>query len=152
VQIILVDEAFDGPVATVLIDEVQQEYVLRYGGHDEATVDAAEFAAQRQGAFLVARADDEPVACVGLRRHDGRTAEIKRMYVRAAHRRRGLGRALLRAAEQRAGALGYARILLETGSEQPEAIALYTADGYRPFAEFGHYQGHPGHLAFVKDL
>ena len=150
--ILLVDEPFDGPVAAALIEEVQQEYVVRYGGQDEAPVDAAEFAAWRGGAFLVACADGVAVGCVGVRRHDATVAEIKRMYVRAAHRRNGVGRVLLRAAEERAGALGYTRVLLETGDQQPEAIALYTADGYRPLTGFGHYHAHPGSRAFAKDL
>ena len=150
--IVLVDEPFDGPVAAGLIDEVQQEYVVRYGGQDEAPVDAAEFAPARGGAFLVAIADGEPVGCVGLRRHDAAMAEIKRMYVRPTHRRRGLGRVLLRSVETRATALGYTRVLLETGTRQPEAIALYTADGYRPLKGFGHYAGHAGSRAFAKDL
>ncbi len=148
----VIDEPYDGSVAAGLIEEVQQEYVVRYGGQDEAPVDAAEFAPARGGAFLVALADGEPVGCVGLRRHDEAIAEIKRMYVRATHRRRGLGRVLLRSAETRARALGYARLLLETGTRQPEAIALYTADGYRPLQGFGHYAGQAGSRAFAKDL
>ena len=148
----LVDEPFDGPTAAALIAEVQREYIVRYGGHDEAPVDAAEFAAGRGGAFIVALAGGVPVGCVGLRRHDAAMAEIKRMYVRANDRRRGLGRVLLRAAEERARLLGYARVLLETGTRQPEAIALYTSDGYLPLAGFGHYHGHPGSRAFAKDL
>ena len=148
----LVDEAFDGPSAAALIAEVQQEYVVRYGGPDDAPVDAAEFGAERGGAFLVASAGGVPVGCVGLRRHDETAAEIKRMYVRSAHRRTGLGRVLLRAAEERARSLGYSRVLLETGTRQPEAIALYTADGYLPLSGFGHYDGYPGSRAFAKDL
>jgi len=151
VQIHVIDEPFAGPVATALIDEVQQEYVVRYGGRDTAPVAAAEFAPPT-GAFIVASVDGEPAGCVGLRAHDEAMAEIKRMYVRATYRRQGLGRALLTAAEERARALGYARVLLETGDQQPEAIALYTADGYRPLAGFGHYAGQPGSRGYAKDL
>jgi len=34
---------FDDPVVTDLIERVQQEYVLRYGGPDATPVDPAEF-------------------------------------------------------------------------------------------------------------
>jgi hypothetical protein len=40
--------------------------------------------------------------------------------------------ALLQAVEERARALGYRRIVLETGSRQPEAVALYLAAGWLP--------------------
>ena len=147
----MVEEPFDGPAAAALIEEVQQEYVLRYGGPDQTPVDASEFAPP-DGAFLLALADGQPVGCVGLRRHDATMAEIKRMYVPTAHRRRGFGRVLLRTAEERARVLGYTRILLETGSKQPEAIALYTSDGYRPVEGFGHYRCQPGSVSFAKKL
>lgn len=147
----LVEAAFDGTVAALLIEEVQQEYVVRYGDRDGAPVDPAQFAPP-DGAFLVAMVEGQPAACAGLRRHDATSAEVKRMYVRAAHRRRGLARLMLGAAEERARTLGYARVLLETGDRQPEAVALYAAEGYRPLAGFGHYQDHAGSLAFAKDL
>ena len=151
-QIVLVDEPFSGPVAAALIKEIQQEYVVRYGGQDETPVSDSEFAPGCDGAFIVALADGEPVGCVGLRRNDVSMAEIKRMYVRPSHRRQGLGRVLLRAVEERARSLGYTRLVLETGERQPEAIALYAADGYLPLAGFGHYRCQPGSLAFAKDL
>ena len=34
---------YDDPVAQDLVEQVQQEYVARYGGRDEAVVDPAEF-------------------------------------------------------------------------------------------------------------
>jgi GNAT superfamily N-acetyltransferase len=139
------------PLAQQLIDEVQQEYVARYGGPDESAVDGAQFAAP-YGAFVVARAHGEVVGCAGLRRHDQDVVEIKRMFVRAAHRRRGHARALLHALEDRAGRAGYSRVVLETGLAQPEAIALYESEGYLPITGFGHYAGEPLSRSFAKDL
>ena len=143
--IAVVDEPYDGPVAAALIEEVQQEYVVRYGGHDEAPVEAAEFGPERDGAFLVAVADGEPVGCVGLRRHDdddGRDQTDVRPSRPPAWRARSRPAAGGRGPRQRP--LGYARVLLETGTRQPEAIALYAADGYQPLAGFGHYAGPSG--------
>lgn len=74
------------------------------------------------------------------------------MYVRAAYRRRGLARLLLGAVEDRAAKLGYRRLVLETGSEQPEALALYLASGYQPYESFGYYQGSGLGRSFIKDL
>jgi GNAT superfamily N-acetyltransferase len=150
--VLTIDDAdWHDPLAQQLIDEVQQEYVARYGGPDETAVDGAEFAAP-YGAFVIARAHGEAVGCGGLRRHDPSVVEIKRMFVRAAHRRRGHARALLRALEDRARRSGYSRVVLETGMAQPEAIALYESEGYRPIAGFGHYAGEPLSRSFGKDL
>ena len=49
-------------------------------------------------------------------------------------------------------ALGYRRLVLETGTEQPEAIALYEREGYRPTEGFGHYADEPGSRYYAKDL
>lgn len=61
-----------------------------------------------------------------------RTAELKRIWTHAAHRRRGLARRVLAELETRARDLGYPRIYLTTGPRQPEAAALYRAAGYTP--------------------
>jgi GNAT superfamily N-acetyltransferase len=60
------------------------------------------------------------------------TAELKRIWTHAAHRRRGLARRVLAELEARARDLGYPRLYLTTGPRQPEAAALYRATGYTP--------------------
>ena len=111
---------------------------MRYGGQDEAPVDPAEFGPERGGAFLVAFADGVAVGYVRLRRHDEAIAEVKRMYVRPTHRRRGLGRVLLRSVETRARALGYARLSTRdrhpaAGGDRPlHRRRLPTTEGIRP--------------------
>jgi GNAT superfamily N-acetyltransferase len=145
------EEPYDGPTAMALIDAVQQEYVVRYGGPDATPVDPAEFAPPN-GLFLVGYLDAEPVATGGLRRHSATEYEIKRMFVVAAHRGRGLSRLMLSGLEERARALGASRIILETGSRQPEAIALYASSGYERIDGFGHYADAPLSLSFAKLL
>jgi len=141
----------DGPEGHVLIGELQQEYVTRYGGPDETPVDPRAFDLP-DGVFLVAELDGELAGCAGLRRHEGETAELKRMYVRAGYRRRGLARVLLGAVEDEARKLGYRQLLLETGSRQPEAVALYENSGYAPTENFGYYQDSGLDSSYVKDL
>src|SRR5690554_6319601 len=92
------------------------------------------------GVFLIGWAGDEAVACGGVRRHTDGVGEIKRMYVVPEHRRHGYARVLLRALEERAAALGYTRLVLETGRPQPEAIALYEAEGYEPIPPYGFHR------------
>lgn len=141
---------YDHPDAVALIAEVQQEYVVRYGGPDETPVDPAEFAPPL-GLFLVGYVDDQAVACGGWRRH-GDQAELKRMYVTQACRGRGLARAMLAELERTARAAGCGRVILETGSQQPEAIALYRSSGYTPVPKFGYYAESPNALHLGKNL
>ncbi len=153
-DLVLREAPFDGPEAIALIAEVQQEYVRRYGGPDDTPIVVGEFGPP-SGLFVVAEVAGELAGCVGLRAHtvDGvECAEMKRMYVRPAFRRRGLARKLLAATEQRALLLGYPRLILETGDQQPEAIALYQSSGYRPHAGFGIYANEAGAQYFAKDL
>ena len=69
--------------------------------------------------------------CVGVRRIDPGTAEVKRLYVRPAHRGEGLGRALLEAALREARKRGYRRVVLDTLPGMTEAQGLYQAFRFR---------------------
>lgn len=148
---------YTDPDVVRLVDEVQQEYVARYGGPDSAAVDPGEFAPPA-GLFLVGLLDGVPVATGGWRRlaepgYDPATdAEIKRMYVSARARRRGLARRMLAELERTAAAAGVERLVLNTGPQQPEAVALYESAGYEPVAGFGYYVRYSTGLFFGKKL
>jgi GNAT superfamily N-acetyltransferase len=103
------------------------------------------------GQFVIGLLDADPVACGGWRRIGPGVVEIKRMYVAERARRRGLGRAILADLERRAQHAGIRRLVLNTGPQQPEAIALYESSGYRPTDGFGHYACTPGALFYAKD-
>ena len=145
---------YDSPVAQELIAEVQAEYVERYGSGDETPVDADDFLWPR-GLFLLGLLRRPRPSCSGAFRvwadAEG-TAEIKRMYVRRSHRGRGLARAMLAELERRITTAGLHRAVLETGTRQPEAIALYLSSGYLPIPGFGHYKDHEDSRTFGKDL
>lgn len=154
----IVAVAYDHPDAQKLIAEVQQEYVRRYGDEDATPVDPAEFAPPR-GYFAVGYLDGAPVASGGWRAHDGPEpefqpgdAEMKRLYVVPAARGRGLARAMVAELERSAREAGRRRMVLETGTRQPEAIGLYTSLGYRPIPKFGIYRCEPGSRCFGKLL
>jgi GNAT superfamily N-acetyltransferase len=134
-----------------LIELIQGEYVVRYGGPDDAPIDAEEFAPPR-GLFLLATIDGEPAGCGGWRDLGDGRAEIKRMFTVAAFRNRGVARAVLAELERTAAAAGIRDIVLETGSVQPEAIALYVSSGYDPIDGFGYYAGAPLSRAYGKRL
>ena len=71
------------------------------------------------------------IGMVGIERHARDTAELRRMAVDATHRRRGIGRALLAAAEDFCRRHGYHRIILSTSELQAPARRLYESSGYR---------------------
>jgi GNAT superfamily N-acetyltransferase len=142
---------YDDADVVRLVAEVQAEYVRLYGDEDAAAVDPAEFEPP-SGLFLVGVLDGAPVAMGGWRRRGADVAEIKRMYVVPRARRAGLARRMLAELESTAAAAGVERLILNTGPEQPEAVALYEQAGYRPIPGFGHYACHPDALFYGKAL
>ena len=104
--------------------------------------------------FLVARDDDGvPLGCGALRLlPTPGEAELKRMYVRPAARGSGVAVALLRALEDEARARGVTRLLLETGTAQPEAIRFYLREGYAEIPLFGEYAGSSLSRCFARAL
>ena len=148
--------SFDDPLVQRLVAELQQEFVVRYGSPDETAVSAAHFAAPHGAFFLAVEGDPEvPLGIGGWRfRPDvvalGRStaAEVKRMYVVPAARGRGLARGLLAALEESAREAGADVMVLETGTAQPEALALYRSSDYVPVEAFGYYRDSP----FVRYL
>jgi GNAT superfamily N-acetyltransferase len=151
---------FDHPDAVKLNDEVQAEYDLRYGdGGDATALDATDFDPPR-GVYLIAYDEhDRPAATGGWRSQDENgegnedgDAELKRMFVVAGMRGRGLARRMLDALEEDARMAGRVRMVLETGTKQPEAIALYTSSGYEPCTKFGYYRHYEDSRCFAKPL
>jgi GNAT superfamily N-acetyltransferase len=142
---------YDDPLARDLIERVQQEYVQRYGGPDEAAVDPAEFLPPR-GLFLVAEVDGVPAGCGAWRAIGADVAEIKRVYVEPGFRRRGLAHELVVCLERSGGAAGHREVVLNTGDRQPEALALYAELGYRPVSGYGIYACSPGAVFLGKRL
>ena len=145
---------YDDPRVVLLTTEVQAEYGIRYGGDGDASpIDAAEFAPPA-GVFLLATLDEESVAMGGWRHGGPREgdAEVKRMYVRTQHRHAGWARRVLAELERTAHAAGVSRLVLGTGSKQPEAIALYRSSGYTDIRGFGHYADAPDAVHLAKLL
>jgi len=142
---------YDNPDVVRLVAAVQQEYVVRYGGPDQTAVAPGEFSPP-SGLFLLGVLDGEPAVTGGWRRKGDDTVEFKRMYVLDSARRRGLARLMLAELEATALAAGARRVELNTGSQQPEAVALYESSGYEPTAAYGHYADAPAALFYGKNL
>jgi putative acetyltransferase len=85
----------------------------------------------RGNGFWVAHLGPLLVGTVGLERASPEAVELRRMYVRADYRRRGIARALLERVAAEARAMGYAKLVLSTAEIQTAAIAFYRAHGFR---------------------
>jgi GNAT superfamily N-acetyltransferase len=144
-------EAIDSSAGAALNDRLQLEYVERYGGPDSTPVDYREFAPPT-GGFLVAYLGGVPAAMGGVRRHQPGVVEIKRMYVVPEVRGQGLARLMLGALEDLARELGGHRVVLETGSKQPEAVRLYETSGYSQIDGFGHHRCQRSSISYGKSL
>ncbi len=152
---------FDHPDAAKLNDRVQLEYAERYGDEGDVTPLDASMFEPPLGLYLIAYDDGgTPLATGGWRTQDENgegyqdgDAELKRMYVVPEARGLGLARRILAALEDDARAAGRTRMVLETGTAQPEAIALYVSSGYTPSPKkFGHYRAYDSSRCYAKPL
>ncbi|HKB04483.1 MAG TPA: GNAT family N-acetyltransferase [Gemmataceae bacterium] len=82
------------------------------------------------GRLLVAPDGSTLAACVALRTLGPSTCEMKRLYVRPAYRKLGLGRRLAERILADAAAAGYREIKLDTLPVMADAIRLYRALGF----------------------
>ena len=87
--------------------------------------------AEPRGRLLVAEEDGKIAGCVALRDLGDDASEMKRMFVYPEFHGRGVGQLLGRALIGEAKAIGYRRMLLDTGPEQREAQALYRKLGFK---------------------
>ncbi len=106
-----------------------------------------------EGELLLAWSDDgRPLGCVGVRPLDGRRAcEMKRLYVRPAGRRLGIGEALVAAIVAAAEELGYDEMRLDTIPSMAAAIALYGTFGFVQIPAY-YASPIPGTLYFSRRL
>ena len=102
--------------------------------------------------FLVARdGAGRAVGCGAVVAREG-YGEVKRMFVDASQRGKGVGGLLLAELARRAATAGLPCLRLETGIHQPEAIGLYQRDGFVRRAPFGDYQLDPLSIFMEKAL
>jgi putative acetyltransferase len=116
-----------------------------------------------RGSLMLACVGDEPAGALGLqavpeasrveRVGAERAGELKRLFVRSAFRRHGVGRSLMERAETEGRARGYDSLVLTTSAEMmPLAQRLYEALGYRETAPYRNDMPWPEIRWMRKDL
>jgi putative acetyltransferase len=101
-----------------------------------------------------ARRDGSLVGVGAIRRLDETHAELKAMHTLAEARGQGVGQAMLAHLLREAGARGYRRVSLETGTMDAfaPARALYRKAGFRPCPPFGPYTVNPYSICMTLTL
>jgi putative acetyltransferase len=135
--------------AVALIHELDADLQRRYPGSRLSVMSPTDLSAPHI-TFLVASVETAVAGCGAVRLIGPRMGEIKRMYVRPEFRGLGVARAMLVSLEAQARHLGCDVVRLETGSGQPEAMALYASAGYDRIAAFGEHVGREGSRCFEK--
>jgi putative acetyltransferase len=101
---------------------------------------------------VIAADDGKAIACGAMKEYAPDTMEVKRMFTSPENRGRGIASIVLNELERWAGELGYTRFILETGKRQPEAIAVYTRNGYDRIPNYDQYVGIENSVCFAKEL
>lgn len=101
-----------------------------------------------------ARRDGSLMGVGAIRRLDETHAELKAMHTLAEARGQGVGQAMLAHLLREAGARGYRRVSLETGTMDAfaPARALYHKAGFRPCPPFGQYTVNPYSICMTLAL
>jgi putative acetyltransferase len=89
---------------------------------------------------VVYYSNNEAVGCGAFKEFDSNTVEIKRMFVHPDYRGKGIASTVLKELEIWASESDYTNCVLETGKNNPEAIALYQKSGYQIIPNYGQYE------------
>ena len=127
-------------VLRAYFDDVATRYYGRQATEEEITAamrdDPSDDLELPHGLLVVARLGDSVLGCAGLRLLPGRIAEVTRVFVVPAGRRRGLGSRLLDCLEDHARQNQVCLLRLDTRSDLLEARQLYARHGYREAVPF----------------
>ncbi|HEY0051234.1 MAG TPA: GNAT family N-acetyltransferase [Pyrinomonadaceae bacterium] len=121
-----------------LVFGILDEYGLTVetGGTDADIADIEANYLNRGGAFeVIEDASGNLLGTIGLYPLDAETIELRKMYFDRKLRGRGVGRKMLERMIEKARALGFKRIYLETASVLKAAAALYEKYGFEPTTE-----------------
>ena len=138
------------PDFTALVEKLDADLAIRDGDDHAFYAQYNKTNMLRQA--IVAYVDDAPAGCGAIKPFDETGVEVKRMYTNPEFRKRGIASTVLAELEDWASELGYKRCVLETGKNQPEAIAMYLRNGYKVIPNYGQYANIPNSVCFEKFL
>ncbi|WP_411503085.1 GNAT family N-acetyltransferase [Brevibacillus centrosporus] len=141
----------DHPDFRLLIELLDQDLWQRYPHTQESYLPFNVI--KLDAKVVVAYVDGAPVGC-GCFRDTGQSGivEIKRMYVKEGARGQGVAKKVLQALEAWAVEEGKGRAILETGTNQPEAVSLYGKLGYEMIDRYEPYVDNDNSICMGKTL
>ena len=140
----------DDPRFLALVAQLDQDLSGRY---DDGNAFYAPFnTLTKITAVVLMLEDGAAVACGAFKPFEQDGVEIKRVFVKANFRGRGLSKRVMAELESWAAEQGLCRAVLETGINQQEAISLYEGIGYRRIENFEPYAGLKESLCYEKRL
>lgn len=90
------------------------------------------------GGIILCKIENEFIGCVAIRKINNETGELKRMFVRPAFQRHGIGKNLLEKAIGLAKSANYSSIRLDTLNYMTPAINLYKQYGFYEIPAYYH--------------
>lgn len=94
----------------------------------------------------------EAVGCGAIKEYESDVMEIKRMFVLADSRGKGIAGKILAELQAWAKEQGYKKCILETGDKMIEAIGLYKKDNFKIIPNYGQYAGIASSICFEKAI
>jgi len=101
---------------------------------------------------VVAYEANKPIGCGAIKEYGNGVIEIKRMYVPAEMRGKGIAGKILIELQYWAKELGYSKCILETGDKMIEAIGLYKKNNFVVIPNYGQYSNIETSICFEKKL
>lgn len=101
---------------------------------------------------LVCYNDGILAGCGAFKPFEEDTVEIKRMFVQPEQRGNRIAAKILKALEDWALELNIHKAVLETGTNNLQAIQLYTREGYTQIPNYGQYAGMENSVCFFKNI
>ena len=129
-------ELFTEYTAILVAGDPAFQHYLDLQNYDREIEHLEEKYGEPEGRLYLAEWDVAVAGCVALHRLSENTGELKRLYVRPAFRRFGIGRALTLKIIEEARAAGYRTLQLDTQPFLPEAIRLYRSLGFADMPDF----------------
>ena len=83
-----------------------------------------------EGAFIIAKVNNEVIGCVGIRKIENKIGEMKRLFVNDNYKGRGIGKKLVEKIIEEAKIKNYEKIRLDTLNTMKAALDIYYKNGF----------------------